>query len=881
MAFNPNLPLNQVDRGSAPPPGDIQQPRRQKRMVQVRQGDRLWYYDVGSPEANQPGAVAVDVDAVVTHGYSHPAQPAASAPAQSAAPAGGTPPPQPSLGNNPIAPPLAESGGPGAQATDRQGLGPGQWVRIGTGDQVGVDIVQAGSPAAQAAINQGVRPVPVLTGLRTVHGVGLDDHLTTSGMFDAANRSMGNGAQIIAAEAAGVPGENSSELTPGYKVTWRMANGAEQTFTFRRSATGTWAIAGAPETNLQGVTTPEKAALERAQAQYQQAAAAHQQAQTAHTRGQIAKQDLDNAKTAADNAERAWNTAMGRGNVTHDDWVKQQETTARTGLLGAQTQQTEVQTQVAVTGAQNQTYNNVLQYYRDQGHDEAKAVELTLQYFNNLANTNNTNNTLALNAAKAQVDAETAANTQRVSLANNRLSQSNQGFSDDARQAMDLNQYLKPGSEKGVDALRALQAMRYHTAKKYGAFDVNDTDLRYDPSKIPSGIAAFANPSNPSFTSYPTWDEMHAARSGMRAAIMPNERSTPPDHTGRIQVPPKPAGPPPPTPQTPARPAASAAPSAQATPQNPNRPPTPTRVAAIPVTTELPVQAQGPRPTINPITGEPTGLNPLPEEARGPNPAINPITGEPTGLAPLPNRSSTERPDDVLTYIHVNPATGQEERWIVRRDQMQPGMHEQWGTEGWQLERAEPNPERRKPGGDLYQPLPPNEQSHIQFTPDAVARASEPAPMQLDATRYGHISDSPLLMKQGPEHAAPQDGPTGQPNVTMREEEIPFQPNVRMTTETYPSAAPMPNGGQGPYNPGPGRPGHRPGEPTGVYPPTPASIAQMGATSPTVVGANALLAADEEEKRRRRESFMQQWGSPNAIYGLFEGSYPEPSTFLF
>lgn len=59
-------------------------------------------------------------------------------------------------------------------------------------------------------------------------------------------------------------------------------------------------------------------------------------------------------------------------------------------------------------------------------------------------------------------------------------------------------------------------------------------------------------------------------------------------------------------------------------------------VTNMPVTTELPVQATGPNPTINPATGEPTGLNPLPEGARGPNPAINPVTGEPTGLPQQP-----------------------------------------------------------------------------------------------------------------------------------------------------------------------------------------------------------------------------------------------------
>ena len=68
-------------------------------------------------------------------------------------------------------------------------------------------------------------------------------------------------------------------------------------------------------------------------------------------------------------------------------------------------------------------------------------------------------------------------------------------------------------------------------------------------------------------------------------------------------------------------------------------------VTNLPVTTQLPVQATGPNPTINPATGEPTGLNPLPPQAQGPNPAVNPVTGEPTGLpqpfvfSPVPSQT--------------------------------------------------------------------------------------------------------------------------------------------------------------------------------------------------------------------------------------------------
>jgi hypothetical protein len=825
---------------TAPPPGGLSAPPQKKRMVQVRQGDRLYYYNVGSPEANQPGAVPVDVETVVTHGYSHPAdpaqaaaQPAAPAPAPAApAPAA----PAPSLGTPPLggsATPPQDQGGPNAQRSDQPGLeGSGPWVRVtpwdSGGDTLGVDIVRADSPAAAEARSRGVQPQPVRTGVRTVQGVAIPDELTMSSQFEGASRMLGSG-QIIAWTAGRVPGENANQTIAEHKVTWRLANGAEQTFTFHKQGdNGRFMISGAPETNLAGVTSPEKANLERAQAAYYQAQARAQAADEAFRRNQISEQELKNASLARDEAEKAWNTAMGYGNVTHAEAVKNALTQAQVVQTGVQTQNTAAQTAATIQGTQNQTYQNVLQYYRDLTGDEAKAVELTLQYFNNRANVDANNNQTALAAGRAQVDAEQGANTQRVSLANNRLSQSNQGFSEDFRSANDLNQYLKPGSSKGADAFLALQAMRYRNAEKYGAFDVNDEDLVFNPERLPNSIRAFANPSNPSFAQYPTYDEMRTAADGM----IPGRygRPTPPSHTNVAQP--------------------ATIPSANNVPGQPGAPRPGTAAAAQP-----------PRPQQYPQAANPAPAGPPPkpvtaEQATGyHNQGVNPATGEPN------DQRTAAVPTSVQSgYVEVVGADGV-------NGLVSAAQYNTWPAEWKAAYRST---------GKTTDALPA-----LPSVPD------EDPVLYVRHRRSGVVRAARLSQINGaPDHEQFEviDPNQGRPAVDGPGATETPSPSVG----ALPGASPIPSDA-----PDYGAPGMRvlpqpaaeqappsPVEPTSdahySYRPVNPPPAVEG-PSPTLVRTERLLEPDPEEERRRRqrEALVARYRSPAAIYGLFEGSFPE------
>lgn len=843
--FNPSFPIYQVNRGDAPPPGAVPPAATpQKKMIRILRDGRWYYYDPGTfqdrfgPSAN---GEPVTVDAVVTDGYSHEATPAAPAtpPAQPAAPVPAGPP---TLVTQPTE--ISQQGGANVQAGQQPGLqGNGPWVRISNaGNVLGEHIVRADSPLAQQAQASGIRPQPVLVGLKTtpvIAGVPpaqIPDELSTAPNFDAAYRyisqASGGQARIIAYESVGVQGENSGQQVAGHKVVFRLPNGAEQTYTFRQQGDD-MVVVGAPETNLSGVTTPEKANLEKAQAAYQAAAAEKIRLESQQIPGQVESQELKNAKERADAAERAFNTAMGLGNRTHAEALDDRKTEAGIALTQAQTGAVAVQNNVAQAGAQNQTYQNVLQYFRDQGFDEAKSVELTLQYFNNRANVDNSNNTLAVSAARAQVDAQTSANTQRVSLANNRLNASNTGFSDDAKTAMDLNQYLKPGSEKGAEALMALQAMRYANARKYGAFDVNDTDLRYDESKLPSGIRAFANPSAPSFTAYPSWDEMNAASNGMRSRLQPNgERPTPPGFT-----PITPTGPSSTTPRTAAAPPPGAARTPPGTPPPPNPykpgpPSTPPNPVAAP--TEVTTN------TTDPLSNAGIGARLAPPGGfRTMDPATEPLSPSAAAAASAATQSAqpVERDDDIITYLIPgrDPNDPSSYAHYYRIQVVKPEFQQELATNGLQLVTAQgreafnaqypegdprrwgPIPEtpyNPKPGEPGHEPGKPLGQ--IQFTPEAIASASRrtETPEGFGPEQYGHTTDNPL-------------------------------------SESY-----------------------------GVRPVAPYAVTQLTEPSQATMQANALLAQEEEERKRRNQAFMAQWGSPQAIYGLFEGEYPNPATFI-
>lgn len=413
----------------------------------------------------------------------------------------------------------------------------GPWLRINgvDSDEMGIAVVHADSPAGRAAIAAKQATVIPNTAIKGPGGVELDPRLTTSRMFQSRLAFLGadkileakvlapntvenqTGEYVWAVTYTG--GGGAAKKTDKFQITGAQkdANGNNQGGQMQLVDDGKWEI------------DPQKSPeLVAAQTRQANASAALDDARRSALPGTEKEQAIKNATAELDLAERELNGRLyGRAVPTKD-------LTTDTATV-ATTRGTEASTAATLQGTQNQTYANVLQYYRDQGNNESKAIELTMTYFNNKANVDNNNNRQALDAGKAEVDAQTSANTQRVSLANNRLSQANSGYTDDLGKAIDLSQYLDKGSDAGYRGFMAFQALRDAHAQKYGAFDVNDKDLRYDRRNLPAGITAYSNPSNPSFATYPNINDMrnegHATAQQMGNGVVPK----PPDHTDVVK----------------------------------------------------------------------------------------------------------------------------------------------------------------------------------------------------------------------------------------------------------------------------------------------------------------------------------------------------------
>ena len=805
--------LNLVDRGPTPAPGGLNNERPDD-IITIRHRSGTVQQVTRAQWLANGGGATTDATGQWTVVHAQPAT--VTAPAQPAVAT--TPTGAPVLTTQPT--PVEQQGSPNAQASQQPGLqGTGPWVRISAaGNILGEHIVRADSPVAQQARVSGIRPTPALVDLTTtpvVPGIPpaqIPNELSLSPNFDAAHRyiSQSGPAQIVAYEAVGVQGEDAGQMVQGHKVKWRLPNGVEQTFTFRQSG-DQMIVAGAPETDISGYTSPNKALAEKAEAEYKAALAEKARLEAQQIPGQIESQALKNAKERADAAERAFNTSINLGNRTHAEALEDRKTEAGIALTRAQADAVAPNVQVAQQGAQNQTYQNVLQYFRDQGHDEAKAVELTLQYFNNRANVDNQNNTLAVSAARAQVDAQTSANTQRVSLANNRLNASNSGFSDDARSAMDLNQYLKPGSTKGADAFMAMQALRYANARKYGAFDVNDADLRYDPTKLPSGITAFANPSNPSFTPYPTWDEMNQASDGMRGRVVQNR----PAPSGFTPMP------------------------IQTAP--------PTTVQRT-TTAGVPAQAAGaPRPTV---------AQPAPAQAGRAASVVQPKPAD-----------GNERPDDVLTVVGQQGTA----ELMTRADYERKRAAGQLPTDVVVKNAESGEGYVRAADGRIV----PRVQSSAATAPRAAGGNERPDDVLTIYSQYDGVEKqiSRSEWEEQLQHHPHLRDPAVY-NVTNAESGLLYDRDPN--TGTYvrkPDYGPQPV---------PVEPTFRGDTSSSVRPMAPAAVADLTAPSQAAAGAHTLLQGPdpEEERRRRQRAFMAQYGTPEGIYGVFEGSFPTVPTYF-
>lgn len=736
MAINPSLfNFNQV-----PQPGELPATKTTEYIIVPDGRGGVIYYRIDSPQAqeilrnpamsgqfrrepidesthgNLNGYNDKTEGAAAVLGLNQGTLPAAAPPPspspQPAAPSQPSPAPRPST-SNVDKPPAVTGVATAGLTTDGSTPATGPWIRVSPygsaqhGDQLGVDIVrydsQAGREYRQKVGEQTASGQILRTEFYVNNGSGykLPDALTTTERFQAMTRVFG-GDVIDFTQATNT--ENGQPVD-GYTVKFRMPNGIVQEVKFSKSsrtrADNTSAdyfeVTDMPAPNLDGYSGPDKQALQAAQQRLAEAQAAHQ-------RASAAGQDLKNVNDALDNAEKEFNTLRGIGNVTNKDVLSMQQTAAGTALTQAQAAAVPANVQVAQQGAVNQTYQQVLQYFKDIYGDNAKALEMAMTFYNNHANVDANNNRLAVDAARAWVDAETAANTQRVSLANQRLGQANQSFSDDVKSSMDMNQYLEPGSDKGFKAFMAMQAIRDARARKQGAFDVNDKDLVFDPAKrLPNGIRAFANPSNPSFATYPDLQSMRDEGTSIATGLSAGERPKPPGFTPtpyqQPTAPPNVAS----RPATPARPAgtSSATPAtaqrAQGTGQNTGadgneRPDD--------IITYTQVDASG-KTIMDPQTGRPrlftttranwNGVDPetranwtiqradpaptpLPPQAQGPNPSINPVTGEPTGLPQQQNdpflpdsgikpppeppapwqAAGGEKPDDVIIFDGPN-----------------------------------------------------------------------------------------------------------------------------------------------------------------------------------------------------------------------------------
>jgi hypothetical protein len=899
-------PFYQVDRGGFAGPGDYNPDEAQpgvpaagepkRKYIRVPDGSGGWtYYVVAEGTSVDParvtasGGEVVDLPAAwnIQDGYHEAASGAPQPPpAQNPSPA---PPPSASPAAPAAAPPAPQPGAPtnvpgtlnnvpgqfgSANDIQPQDLRGKQWVYIRRPEYNGAasDVVSYGtdpndtkstvvpvdSPLARAQLADPTARANVFS-LDTNYIIRgdptqINPNLLLSNNFQQAAKRYG--ANIVGYSEGGPPQlEGADQNAKSYDVTWELADGTKLKYTFAKFTDGAngstyWRTTGAPVMNTDGVKDPESKAstinLQTAQAEAQRAQAAYQ-------RGQIPEQEAKAAEARALQAEKEWNSQHNYGYVTHEEAAKGALTRAQVVQAGTQAENTAQNTASTAQGTINQTYQNVLQYYRDITNDEATAQRLTMEYFNNKANVDAGNNRLALDAAKSEVDANTAANTQRVSLANNRLSQAGQGMTDDFRAASDLNQYLKPGSTKGADAFLAMQALRYATAKKYGAFDVNDVDLRYDESKLPNGIRAFANPSAPSFATYPNLDDMRNEAYNTSDRWGAHNRPAPPG-TGEI-VKPKtvpsidatlPPGQPRPGTAGPQTPKPTSAPQAAA--------PKPNNLGNGEAMDDI-ITLQGPDGGVTRVSrgGYYYGLqhgqyggyqvaNAEPgsayavidgEYVKKPSPTVSPRpdqtqvgsqiddTISPPAAAPAPTSApaGNERPDDILTIydpredktVQVDRATWEDQvrKFPVFAD---PGR-------GLQIQNAEP--------GALYTRNPDGTYTR---NGDTFNGPAAPSGYGTPPAGSGESPDVPQTATTG--NVSRVQGPTGSGYV---------QP-AALADLTGPSAG-----------------------------------LQYTAQ---ILGNQGGQADPEEVRRKRLQQQIMGMSSPNAIYGLFDGAYDQYPTFF-
>lgn len=186
---------------------------------------------------------------------------------------------------------------------------------------------------------------------------------------------------------------------------------------------------------------------------------------------QLQGQDLKNAQDTLNELERQRNEANKKGRLTDKEVI---DATNQTTHATAATESAAASTTNAETGRANTNLayiQAVAQVLQQKGYSWNQALTLAQNWAIEQTKVDQSNTNLAVNAANAIYGGDREQRAQDVSLANNRLNASNTGFSDDLRQAMSLNETMKPGSDKAADALIGMMGMRYLLAKKYGGLD--------------------------------------------------------------------------------------------------------------------------------------------------------------------------------------------------------------------------------------------------------------------------------------------------------------------------------------------------------------------------------------------------------------------------
>lgn len=461
-------------------------------------------------------------------------QPAASqAPAaqpdqpQQGLPGSGSIPDQNSQGT-----PLTQGSNPGNVAgltTDGKTPASGPWIRITPhdathGDQLGTDIVRYDSQLGVAA-RQNNKPIEWIQQYNDSYGHPVPDDLNVSDQFQDLIKRQGY--KVVSVDYLAPNTTNNPFAFPAYHATMQTPTGATGVFTFTSNTrTDTrpedntqrapyMQLTGTPD-KFEGGSTAQAAALQDAEAKENQARAALQAAQTSGV-------NTDNETKALELAEKQKNLIAYGTAVTNKDIQGQL-------LTAAQTVNTGVQSQVAAAGANNQSYNSALQYYRDQGNDEATAQRLAQDWYVNQAHIDNDNNTLVSNAGKSVLDNATAVRAQDVSLDNTRLNAATQGLDNAGKFALGINDYLKPGSTQGGAALAAMMGLQGLLAQKYGALQ------DYAHPDVPVGISGLANTPVTRLGQLPSLTDVEGQSQGMATGWGSDSRPQPPG-APNIQVP--------------------------------------------------------------------------------------------------------------------------------------------------------------------------------------------------------------------------------------------------------------------------------------------------------------------------------------------------------